>query len=106
VAGAAARAEQIERIWNHRFVVPPGGHPICENDPELFFSKNQYDQKAAKGACSNCPLMAQCRLEGLINPGTKGVWGGLSTNDRQSMSEQAKRSEIRNLQDVLGLARF
>jgi len=74
---------------------------MCQVEPKLFFSTNQYDQKAAKEACGYCPLLAACRLEGLLNPEVGGVWGGMSKQDRKALSARERERQVATLRDVL-----
>jgi hypothetical protein len=49
---------------------------------DLWFSTDSADRTEAKRHCRRCPLLLSCREEGLADPDTRGVWGGLSTRDR------------------------
>lgn len=65
-------------------------------DPELFFpvgstgpALDQID--AAKAVCFRCPVISECLAEALERPGTCGVWGGTSEDDRLNARRRARR---------------
>jgi WhiB family transcriptional regulator, redox-sensing transcriptional regulator len=68
----------------------PGGRRwreqgICgEIDPDLFFSENADDVKAAKQICGTCPVAEQCREHALDTGPEFGIWGGLTPADRRA----------------------
>ena len=58
---------------------------ICgEIDPDLFFSENADDVKAAKQICGTCPVAEQCREHGLDTGPEFGIWGGLTPAERRA----------------------
>lgn len=69
-----------------------GPRPCMEN-PELFFSEVNFPAKSkeareivvdAKAICATCPYKKECAIYALDNPDERGVWGGLSEQDRKS----------------------
>lgn len=55
----------------------------CITNPDIYFSDNPEDVKAAKDGCQDCPLKRfnACRREGWNHE--FGIFGGLSHVDRQ-----------------------
>jgi len=68
----------------------------CTAQPELFFSENAAHSRAAAAGCSHCPVLLECRLEGLER-GEWGIWGGLSHNQRARMGSKGRTAEVRKL---------
>lgn len=60
-------------------------------DPELWFPANETpisrQVQRAKMLCGWCPVMEECRAYGLATPGLYGIWGGLTSWDRQRIAE-------------------
>ncbi|MGW0161650.1 WhiB family transcriptional regulator [Mycobacterium sp. NPDC003323] len=42
-------------------------------------------ERAAKGVCNHCPVLAQCREHALNMPETLGIWGALSVRERRGL---------------------
>lgn len=55
----------------------------CQKDPELFFSKNPFDEAAAKALCMSCVKRIACQKEALENEDAKGTWGGMTEAERR-----------------------
>ncbi len=61
-------------------------------DPELFFSpesergpRRRARERAAKSYCARCPVVQQCLAHALAVKEPYGVWGGLTTGERQAL---------------------
>jgi len=67
-------------------------HGICGEDPEMWFpgSNDQLGITAAKAACHNCPVIAECAKWALDTQQPYGVWGGMSEQDR---AQELKRRQ-------------
>jgi WhiB family redox-sensing transcriptional regulator len=57
------------------------------SDPELFFPIGtdgaSLDQAGhAKRVCASCPVRAACLAWALAHPGTAGIWGGTTEDER------------------------
>jgi WhiB family redox-sensing transcriptional regulator len=50
--------------------------PCLERDPELWFSPEPADIKAAQSACGGCPQRFECLQGALDRREVWGVWGG------------------------------
>ena len=56
----------------------------CRTAPtELFFPDRGDDCGPAKAVCRRCPVLGECRAYALGLPWLKGVWGGLSEQERR-----------------------
>ena len=70
-------------------------HGACRQpgiDPELFFPNRGELTKirAAKAICADCPVWAQCRIDGLDGGAYRfGIWGGLTDTDRKQLRRHA-----------------
>ncbi|MFB8442733.1 WhiB family transcriptional regulator [Streptomyces niveus] len=74
---------------------PP--RPACAGvDPELFFphALSTAQVAEAKAVCATCPLKASC-LQGALDRGEHGVWGGTDDNDRSRIKRRATRRRAR-----------
>jgi len=65
----------------------------CRDDSEMFFHPQgergprcEERDAAAKAVCAGCPVLPQCRAHALATRQAYGVWGGLSEDDRASLS--------------------
>lgn len=74
--------------WEHRCA-------CAEDDADAFFSLLPADQAAAKEACAECPVLAECREQVLrLESGyglsaRHGVQGGLTPQERFDLDEVA-----------------
>jgi len=68
-------------------------------DPNIFFGEMDLPftvegkkmTEEAKSICATCPYMEECAAYALSNPEEKGVWGGMSEEDRR----QFRRRQVR-----------
>jgi WhiB family redox-sensing transcriptional regulator len=72
-----------------------------EADPTLFFHPEgergparRNRDAAAKSVCASCPVLAQCREHALAVREPYGVWGGLTEDDRETISATERRHPI------------
>lgn len=72
-----------------------------EADPELFFSpesergpRRRGRERSAKSFCARCPVVQQCLEHALKVKEPYGVWGGLTTGERQTMQSESGRAAI------------
>lgn len=67
----------------------PGTWPsqaLCaQTDPELFFPEEGENSTQAKSVCSACNVRTQCLDYALNNDEPFGIWGGLSTRERDRL---------------------
>ena len=62
----------------------------CETNPEMWFSEEIFDVKAAKKICNrDCPLGSRTECLALGLGEDFGVWGGLSTYERTRLRRGA-----------------
>lgn len=61
--------------WRERSLCP-------ETDPEIFFPEVGQTTTAAKAVCGRCEVRADCLASALAQGEIKGVWGGLSEQER------------------------
>ncbi len=62
---------------------------LCaQTDPELFFPEKGGGTAQAKAVCSRCEVRTPCLDYALTTGQRDGIWGGLSTRQRQLLSRQ------------------
>jgi WhiB family redox-sensing transcriptional regulator len=72
----------ISDTWNRLAKCPP--------HPELFFSEEPAQTRAAKRICATCPVQRRCLEAGMTEK--FGVWGGLTALERKRLTTQAAAS--------------
>lgn len=71
----------------------PAWHPraACRGHPEVnFFPSRGEPNDAAKAVCAGCPVREECLAFAQEERIEHGMWGGLSTHQRQA--QRAKRT--------------
>jgi WhiB family redox-sensing transcriptional regulator len=67
---------------------------ICgQTDPDLFFPPVGGSNRDAKKVCAVCPAEANCLQWALDNNEPSGVWGGMSTRERQQFKTAKRHAE-------------
>ena len=69
------------------------GGTDCKDKAELFDDDNawmdyqtrRYQEKAAKEICADCPVQMLCREYAVMANEPTGIWGGMTTVERQSL---------------------
>jgi WhiB family redox-sensing transcriptional regulator len=94
------------------FLLNTDAVPLCaETDPDAFFSKDYFDEEAArprtisyeneriaKAICAECPMKLDCATYA-IETGQHGIWGGTTESERLAI----RRGRGIKLQRSLGL---
>jgi WhiB family redox-sensing transcriptional regulator len=63
---------------------------LCaEVDPEIFFPDKGESPKNAKLICRRCDVQAACLEWALATDVRFGIWGGMSTAERQQLKKEA-----------------
>jgi hypothetical protein len=57
---------------------------------ETFFASAAADIEAAKAICFECPVRLRCLDEAIRDPHVRGIWGGASERERQSMRRRPR----------------
>jgi len=81
-------------------LAPTTGKQPCTSSPEAWFSTDTHLTRAAAEACTYCPFMNPCRLEGLMG-NQRGVWGGLSYNQRSHFGRARRLAEVARLRLIV-----
>lgn len=68
-------------------------------DPELFFPVGETGPslrpiRAAKAVCARCPVIDECREWALRAGEPDGIWGGLTTTERQRARRRRRASAV------------
>ncbi len=76
-------------------VYPPPGPWVfdaacAQVDLELHFPAKGDSNRPAKLVCQGCPVIAECADYALDNAVSDGVWGGLSTRDRERLLQERR----------------
>ncbi len=85
---------------------PWGGMPPFANDPgrackdanpSVFFAEGAGAIKAtatARKICRDCPLLRDCQAFAIPQPSLRGVWGGLTEQDRERVRAGAPVPDV------------
>lgn len=63
-------------------------------DPDIFFPEKGQGRNSsarAKAICRNCPVLQRCLKEALNSNERFGVWGGMSTRERDKYAREHRR---------------
>ncbi|MDO5067623.1 MAG: WhiB family transcriptional regulator [Propionibacteriaceae bacterium] len=60
--------------------------PMTGPDRERFFPTRGEDPREAAKVCEMCPVRAQCLAEALVRDERWGVWGGMTTRQRDHLA--------------------
>lgn len=71
--------------------LPPEGGACEETDPEAFFPEKGDSNRGAKRVCAGCDIREACLEWALTHDERFGVWGGMSTRDRDTFVEERRR---------------
>jgi WhiB family transcriptional regulator, redox-sensing transcriptional regulator len=63
-------------------------------DPNLFVTKTGEDASEAKAVCRRCPAIHECAVYGISSAPAKGVWGGLSNEERKAARKLMGRMDV------------
>jgi WhiB family redox-sensing transcriptional regulator len=58
---------------------------------ETFFPETEREARAAKQICDRCLVQGPCRDIALRHPRLRGVWGGLTEQERDRLRDRARR---------------
>ncbi|WP_319437611.1 WhiB family transcriptional regulator [Mycobacterium sp. RTGN5] len=76
--------------WEWQTIGRCVGHPV-----EVFFPEDgpranrRRLERQAKGICTDCPVRAQCLSHALNTPEPHGVWGAMTSSERQQYRTEA-----------------
>lgn len=63
---------------------------LCaQTDPEAFWPEQGGASKDGKRVCARCPVRAECLEYALTHDERRGVWGGMSENERRRLRRNA-----------------
>ena len=73
------------------------GSPACEqSDPEAFYPPRgehaSIQTRLAKVLCEACPVQRECLTYALIAREPYGIWGGMTTEDREKLLRRQRKS--------------
>lgn len=71
-------------------------HSPSDVDPDIWYSDARRKQRQAKAACAACPLQQQCLRQALVEGEEWGIWGGLTTEERDRLKERLSSTGPRN----------
>ena len=66
----------------------------AQTDPEVFFPENRGNPTEAKKICLQCEVRAECLNYALKANERYGVWGGLSTKERNRLANGAPEKPL------------
>jgi hypothetical protein len=88
--GAPTRDELLAHLVGlaEAYAIPP-----CVTYPHAGWTSDSHnDQAYAARVCARCPGLTPCRAYGLANPTELGVYGALTTIERQRAAQVAAAS--------------
>lgn len=69
-----------------------GWLPPCRSKPQVYYPEDFFDytereiyEKTAKFLCGQCHFANECLSYALAARETSGIWGGLTTRERQQL---------------------
>lgn len=78
-------------------------YATCEDmGNQRFFSENPQRKNVALFVCSLCPVKKPCLKYAMKFPEMRGIWGGLTYEERKELRQQMKqrREEKKRLQFI------
>lgn len=82
--GPIALARMLDRMAGIQRELAEGA--CAEVDPELFFPESGQNSAAvAKRICHGCDVRTQCLAGALERREAHGIWGGLTTRERDRL---------------------
>ena len=86
--------EFLAGLVSARRALPPEGGACEETDPEAFYPEKGDSSRGAKQICAVCDIRSACLEYALTHDEQFGIWGGMSTRDRDTFrAERARRIE-------------
>ncbi len=80
------------------------GIPVCElaENINIFFAEMEMPHtdegkiltEQAKSLCAECPFKIECGAYAIDHPDERGVWGGLSEDDRRQIRRKMKARSL------------
>lgn len=65
----------------------------AETDPEQFFPEKGGTTRPAKNVCAHCEVRIDCLAYAIDHDEEYGIWGGLSTRERQALKRRIAEEE-------------
>lgn len=75
--------------WNQAECRRSDLHPdtwFAEGDPDIPKEQRTVRELRAKLVCASCPVRTECLTEALERNERDGIWGGLTTSERDALS--------------------
>lgn len=85
--------DDASELASFAFVAQPwADRAVCaQADPEAWFPAKGRANRYAKAVCAHCPVRQRCLDWAMATDQRFGVWGGLSTRERDRMKWAATR---------------
>jgi hypothetical protein len=64
------------------------GDVACKSAPDFFFPETNENMEYTKATCRACPLVDACATYAIYANEREGIWGGLSTRERQNVRRE------------------
>lgn len=93
--------EQLYKTLMIKFI-ESGETPPCDNRTEVFFADGvdwqvRIRDREAKMLCGFCPFKQECLTYALAAREPYGIWGGLTTAERQTLLKSMDRVSVAQL---------
>jgi WhiB family redox-sensing transcriptional regulator len=67
-------------------------HGVCRDATAAFFPERGQRFDSAMALCHGCPVIEPCRAYGLAHSSLKGIFGGLTEDERRRVRAQARQA--------------
>ena len=64
------------------------GDVACKSAPDFFFPETNENMEYTKATCRACPLVDACATYAIYANERDGIWGGLTTRERQNVRRE------------------
>jgi WhiB family redox-sensing transcriptional regulator len=56
--------------------------------PDLWYSTNRQEQRAAQKICYRCPVLSECLIYAFQKDEQFGIWGGMTEQERRNVRKK------------------
>lgn len=64
-------------------------------NPDVFYPPDGVGEAFAKKFCRSCPVREQCLEYALVRREKDGIWGGMTTKERDRLARQLRAQALR-----------
>jgi WhiB family redox-sensing transcriptional regulator len=79
-------------LWKHK----ANCSSLAHSDVDFFDVKDTNLKVLAKKYCNTCPAKSECLYTALVNQEAYGLWGGLTTKQRKSLTAYIAQEAVKS----------